>query len=176
MAWRLARGEMGSSNTEFVFSPSKDEVDGGMMEVEYDCAADKYFRGGRVEVVSGFMAGVFSSANVGRKVESDWNMVYVARGEGNSDKGEVTWKFKMSEGLVVKNVKLLVGSCCYESGVVTWQLCSDRSCLLPAAGQQLETEQLSGSSEIQLSARLGGGEGSQPGSTLSFLGESVVFV
>jgi hypothetical protein len=111
MAWTVARGEMGSSNAEFGFSPSKDEEDQGMMEVEYDCAADKYFRAGRVEVVSGFMSGVFSSANVGRKVESDWNMVYVARGEGNCDKGEVTWKFRMREGWVVKKVKLLVGSC-----------------------------------------------------------------
>ena len=142
-----------------MFIPSKEEQNEGVMEVEYDCAADKYFRAGKILVKKGFMSGVFSSKNIMRKVEADWNMVYVARMEGNCDKGEVTWKFKMKDGMVVKKVKLLVGSSCYESGVVTWQLCSDRSCLLPAPGQQLETEQLSGSSEIQLSARLGGGEG-----------------
>ena len=159
LAWRLARGELVGSNAEFVFIPSMEEVEEGVMEVEYDCAEDKYFRTGRKVFKEGFLSGVFSSKNVARKVEADWNMVYVARVEGNCNKGEVTWKFKMMEGVVVKKVKLLVGSSCYESGVVTWQLCSDSCCLLPVAGQQLETEQLSGSSEIQLSARLGGGEG-----------------
>ena len=159
LAWRLARGELGGNNAEFVFIPSVEEVQEGVMEVEFDCAEDKYFSSGRKIVKEGFMSGLFSSKNVARKVESDWNKVYVARVEGNCDKGEVTWKFRMKEGIEVGKVQLMVGSTCYESGMVTWQLCSDSCCLLPVAGQQLETEQLSGNSEIQLSARLGGGEG-----------------
>jgi len=160
LAWRLARGELGQrESAEYVFLPSEDEIEKGVMEVEFDCAEDKYFGTGRKLVKEGFLSGVSSSNNVARKVESDWNKVYVARMEGNCDKGEVTWKFRMREGIEVGKVKLMVGSSCYESGVVTWQLCSDSCCLLPAAGQELETEQLSGNKEIQLSARLVGGEG-----------------
>eukprot|EP00092_Neocalanus_flemingeri_P102935 GFUD01131671.1.p1 GENE.GFUD01131671.1~~GFUD01131671.1.p1 ORF type:complete len:772 (+),score=293.82 GFUD01131671.1:35-2350(+) len=159
LAWRLARGEVGEIKSEYVFIPSEEEVEEGVMEVEYDCAEDKYFRTGRKVVKEGFMSAMFSSKNVARKVESDWNMVYVARMEGNCDKGEVTWKFRMAEGTEVGKVQLMVGSSCYSTGVVTWTLCSDRCCVLPPAGEQLETEQLAGSGEIQLTARLGGGEG-----------------
>lgn len=157
LAWRLARGELGDQ--EYVFTPTEKEVKDGVMEVEYDCAEDKYFRKGRVVVKEGFLSGVFSSENVARKVEGDWNMVYVSRMEGNCDKGVVSWKFKMQEGVMVKKVKLVVGSTCYESGVVTWQLCGSNSCLLPAAGEEMVTDQLSGSEEIQLTARMVGGKG-----------------
>jgi len=157
LAWRLARGEMGDQ--QYVFTPTKEEIEEGEMEVEYDCAEDKYFRKGKVVAQEGFLSGVFSSCNVARKVEADWNMVYVARVEGNCDKGEVTWKFKMEDGVTIKNVRLLVGSTCYESGKVSWQLCGGDTCLLPAAGEELNTDQLDGSTEIQLTARLGGGKG-----------------
>merc|ERR1719402_617182 len=131
---------------EHVFTPTEEEVTNEMMEIEYDCAEDKYFRKGRVVVKEGFLTGVFSSENV-------------ARIEGNCDKGEVSWKFKMPEGVIVKKVKLVVGSTCYEGGVVTWQLCGSNSCLLPAAGEEMITDQLSGSKEIQLTARMVGGKG-----------------
>jgi len=159
LAWRLARGEVGGRDQEYVFTPTKEEVEKKVMEVQYDCSEDKYLRTGRVMVKEGFMSGVFSSKNVARKVEADWNMVYVARVEGNCDKGEVTWKFKMQEGMVVRRVRLVVGSSCYEDGVVVWQLCGGSACLLPAPGQELDTEQLAGSQEITLAARLGGGRG-----------------
>jgi len=157
LAWRLARGELGDQ--EHVFTPTQKEVTEGVMEIGYDCAEDKYFRQGRVVAKEGFLSGVFSSENVARKVEADWNMVYVSRMEGNCDKGEVSWKFKMPEGVVVRRVKLLVGSTCYESGVVTWQVCGSGSCLLPAAGEEVITDELSGSEEVQLTARLRGGKG-----------------
>ena len=64
-----------------------------------------------------------------------------------------------SEGVEFGKVKLLVGSTCFESGVVSWQLCSQTTCLVPTAGQMLDTEQLTGSKEIKLSARLEGGVG-----------------
>merc|ERR1719427_2214574 len=157
LAWRLARGELGDQEQEHVFTPTEKEVMDGVMEVEYDCAEDKYFRIGRVVAKEGFLSGVFGSENVARKVEADWNMVYVARREGNCDKGVVSWKFKMPEGVMVKKVKLVVGSTCYESGAVTWQLCGSNSCLLPAAGVEMTTDQLSGSQELQLTARMVGG-------------------
>ena len=130
-----------------------------MMVVEYDCAKDNYYKAERQLLKEGFLCGVYSSQNIGRKVEADWNMVYIARREGNCDRGEVTWKFQLQEGQVVTKVELLVGSCCYEDGQVTWQLCGESSCLLPTPGMKLETEQLAGSNEIQLTARMNGGQG-----------------
>ena len=150
---------MGGSSLEHVFTPSVEEIEEGVMELEYDCAMDKYFGKGKKVVKEGLLSGVFSCENIARKVESDWNMVYVARVEGNCDTGEVVWKFQMKEGVEVGKVKLLVGSTCYESGVVSWQLCSQTTCLVPTAGQMLDTEQLTGSKEIKLSARLEGGVG-----------------
>ena len=145
---------------EHVFTPSVEEIQEGVMELEYDCAEDKYFGKGKKVVKEGLLSGVFSSENIARKVESDWNMVYVARVEGNCDTGEVVWKFQMKEGVEVGKVELLVGSTCYESGVVSWQLCSQTTCLVPTAGHMLYTEQLPGTKEIKLSARLEGKLGS----------------
>ena len=46
-------------------------------------------------VVVLFRAGVWEADNVARKVEGDWNMVYLARTEGTSSKGTITWKVQV---------------------------------------------------------------------------------
>ncbi len=40
-------------------------------------------------------SGVWEEENLARKVEGDWNMVYLARREGVTAKGTVTWKFQV---------------------------------------------------------------------------------
>jgi len=159
LAWRLARGELGvkTSNTEWSWKPSNSEVDSGVMTVSYDVVSDIYTHGD--EVKEGFAAGLWSSDNVNRKVESDWNMVYIARNEGNCGQGEVEWKFVMREGYTIDRVILDVDSTCFKTGTVRWQLCSDSICLMPSPGVQLDTRQMAGTRHVSLHATLTGGEG-----------------
>jgi PNGase C-terminal domain, mannose-binding module PAW len=39
--------------------------------------------------------GVWEDENIARKVEGDWNMVYLARREGTTAKGTITWKVQV---------------------------------------------------------------------------------
>jgi len=167
LAWRLARGEMGPQvvNKEegFVFSPTEEEITAGLMETEYSCAEDKYYRtvGGVREVLplDGLGGGVNSLTNVSRKVEADWNKVYLARVEGNCEKGSVCWKFVLPKGVEVGRVEVMVGSSTFSTGRVVWTLCGGTACLLPQSGVRLETDQLTGSKELTLTALMSGGEG-----------------
>merc|ERR1712098_330364 len=73
--------------------------------------------------------------------------------------GIVSWKFSLSQGVTVGKVEVLVGSTTFSTGRVVWTLCGGSSCLLPQPGVRLQTEQLSGSQELTLTAALSGGEG-----------------
>lgn len=103
LAWRQARGEVGSISTakttsqnRFVFIPTEAERECELIHVVYCCAVDKYIRkSSKDEVYHGWEACIFSSCDVFRKEELDWKMVYLAREEG-SDSAEIVWKFDLS--------------------------------------------------------------------------------
>ena len=162
LAWRLARGEVGQQSRQegWVWSPG--EGAGQVMEVNYDVVRDSYSTtntaGGERE---GWSAGVWRSQNIQRKVETDWNMVYLARLEGSArdQQGEVEWVVKMREGEVVDRVVLRLESTVYQGASVRWQLCGGDICLMPRSGAELDTNQLAGATRISLQATLVGGEG-----------------
>jgi len=162
LAWRLARGELGANplqDDKQILKPSDKEVEECVITVEYNAATDEYRRGDG-QVIKGWRGGVFEANNVTRKVEGDWNMVYLAREEGVEGAGLISWKVDMEgSGMVAGRVTLQVGSKVYNTGRVVWQLCGGQACLLPKSGVKLETDQLVGSKSITLTANLGGGEG-----------------
>ena len=117
LAWRLARGELGvAPASEWMWQPSVSDLEDGIMTVEYDVVNDKYRHGDVTK--DGFLSGSWSSVNMARKVETDWNMVYIARVEGNNDPGEVEWKFQMPDIFTIDRVVLNVDSCCYHTGKI----------------------------------------------------------
>ena len=94
-----------------------------------------------------------------RKVEHDWDMVYLSRAEGTT-KASITWALDLSKTkLSVKTVELLVNSKTYENGRIIWQLCGANQCILPMPGVTLNSEQMNGSKELKISAMLSGGKG-----------------
>ena len=162
LAWRLARGEAGEERLEAgcVWSPDQAALEAGVMEVTYDVVRDKYSEGG-VERREGWRSGVWRGQNIGRKVETDWNMVYLARVEGSEreQQGEVEWRFSVGEEATVSRVVVSVESCCYHGASVRWTLCGGEVCLMPTPGTELDTAQLAGARQVSLQATLLGGEG-----------------
>ena len=137
------------------------------MVVEYCVKDNKYYRGTGKELAhisteekgggEGFLKGAYKAENVARKVEADWDKVYLARTEGSQEKGSISWKISLEENLEVGKVEVIVQSTTFHGGKVLWQLCAETQCLLPQPGITLETEQLSGSRELTLTATLSGG-------------------
>ena len=168
LAWRLARGELGTQPAAgHVFKPSIAEKEEGVMVVEYCVKDNKYYRGTGRELAhismeekdggEGFLRGAHTAENVARKVEADWDKVYLARTEGSQEKGSISWKISLEDNLEVGKVEVIVQSTTFHGGKVLWQLCTENQCLLPQPGLTLETEQLSGNRELTLTATLSGG-------------------
>lgn len=100
LAWRLARGELGSKesarHSEFVFRLLEDEKNSELLHMKYSCAKDVYVRcSSQDRSIFGWRSCTFSVNSVFKKEESDWKMAYLAREEGTSS-GEITWKFDLA--------------------------------------------------------------------------------
>ena len=133
LAWRLARGELGVSSEGWVWRPSEQDTEAGVMIVEYNVVTDQYCHGDQVR--EGFRSGTWTCNNLARKIETDWNMVtltcsslicfnhlstqvYIARSEGCSDSGEVEWSFQTQDNVTIDRVVVLVDSDTFQSGSV----------------------------------------------------------
>ena len=166
LEWRLGRGELGGRGEKAEFGGSflltSEEKEARIFHLEFDIAENVYNRplaGNQQNRIEGWQKGVKDAENVSRKEEHDWNMVYLARTEGSS-KASITWCLDLSDtNLSVKTVELLVQSKTYENGRVIWQLCGANQCILPMPGVTLNSEQMSGSKELKISAMLSGGKG-----------------
>ena len=82
LAWRLARGETGSSSVSNCssFQLTEGEIAAKTFHVEFDVVEDAYIRvSDNKSVVKGWQNCVKESENVARKEELDWKMVYLAR-------------------------------------------------------------------------------------------------
>nr|XP_040043898.1 peptide-N(4)-(N-acetyl-beta-glucosaminyl)asparagine amidase [Gasterosteus aculeatus aculeatus] len=168
LAWRVARGETrkadaGTSTqaTGYVFTPTEKEKSDRLLHVRYSATKDQYCRvSNNREVTQSWDQCVWSKESVFRKVENDWQMVYIARTEGSSV-GKVSWKFDFSPaGLKIKSVSITASSQTFHSGEVCWHLQAGQSTTeFPGDGKTQSFQSLSGSSEFIVAARLGGGEG-----------------
>ncbi|CAH2282985.1 peptide-N(4)-(N-acetyl-beta-glucosaminyl)asparagine amidase isoform X1 [Pelobates cultripes] len=162
LAWRVARGESGlKSKNSVVFVPSEKEQTKKRFHLQYNIVEDAYRRiTNSNEVISGWENGTFKNESMCRKVENDWKMVYLARTEGSSS-ARIGWKFECaSVGLRVENLSVRTSSQCFQSGKITWKLCSDTTEVEvnPDKDIHLYTEFLN-VSEVVLEAELSGGDG-----------------
>ena len=155
-------GVGGDANFGGNFTLTCAEKEAKMFHLEFDVAANAYRRplaGDNESRLEGWERGVKEAENIFRKVEHDWDMVYLARTEGTT-KASITWAVDLNNtNLSVKTVELLVNSKTYETGRVIWQLCGATQCILPMPGVTLNSEQMSGSKELKITAMLSGGKG-----------------
>lgn len=114
--WRSDREEAGRNHT-FHFNSLGDHT------VAYNAGNDTYVvsEPGNQTPIRGWISGVFHSENVFRKVETDWQMVYLAREEGES-MGSVSWRFQAGDHLRLTNIKLRARTATYENGSIHWSV------------------------------------------------------
>ncbi|XP_027727944.1 peptide-N(4)-(N-acetyl-beta-glucosaminyl)asparagine amidase isoform X2 [Vombatus ursinus] len=161
VAWRVARGEMGSERKETVFIPSEDEKMAKLFHLTYNPVDDCYVRvSSSNEKISGWENGVWKMESVFRKVEADWKMVYLARKEGSSS-AYVSWKFECgSAGLKVNTISIRTSSQTFTSGKIQWNVRSDSAQVqLPGDNSLHSYRDFSDATEVILEAKLSGGDG-----------------
>lgn len=165
LAWRAVRGETGAGTVPqaagFVFVPTESEKSGRTFLLRYNATKDQYCRvSNGNEDMTGWEQGVWKKDSVFRKVENDWQMVYIARTEG-STLGRVSWKFDCaSVGMKIKTAFIRACSHTFHSGKVRWSLCSGQNITeFSGDGEKFSVPSVAGSSELVVEAELSGGEG-----------------
>ncbi|XP_036949635.1 peptide-N(4)-(N-acetyl-beta-glucosaminyl)asparagine amidase [Acanthopagrus latus] len=168
LAWRLARGETRVADTwtstqdaGYVFTPTEKEKSDRLLHVRYSATKDQYCRvSNNSEVIQSWDQCVWRKESVFRKVEDDWQMVYIARTDGSST-GRISWKFDLAPAdLKIKSVSVMASSQTFHSGKVCWHLQTGQiTTEFSGDGKMHSFQSVSGSSEITLIAGLSGGEG-----------------
>ncbi|TDH04368.1 hypothetical protein EPR50_G00152750 [Perca flavescens] len=167
LAWRTARGETREADTGtstqaagYVFTPTEKEKSDSLLHVCYNAAKDQYCRvSNNSEVIPSWDQCVWRKESVFRKVEDDWQMVYIARTEGSS-MGKISWKFDFAPaGMKIKSVSIMASSQTFHSGKVCWHLQAGQiTTEFSGDGKMQSFQNLSGSSEFTVVAGLRGGE------------------
>ncbi|XP_010131922.1 PREDICTED: peptide-N(4)-(N-acetyl-beta-glucosaminyl)asparagine amidase, partial [Buceros rhinoceros silvestris] len=161
MAWRVARGEVGTEKRKVLFIPSEKEKMSKRFHLIYNIVEDSYTRiSNNHEKISGWESGVWKAESVWRKVETDWKMVYLARKEGSSS-ASISWNFECkSVGLKIDNISVKTSSQTFQSGRIEWRLRSPTAEVALVGDKNLCTySDFSGATEVMLEAALSGGDG-----------------
>uniref|UniRef100_A0A8C9S0Q2 Peptide-N(4)-(N-acetyl-beta-glucosaminyl)asparagine amidase n=1 Tax=Scleropages formosus TaxID=113540 RepID=A0A8C9S0Q2_SCLFO len=164
LAWRTARGETGDTSLvrkEFVFVPTEAEKRTKVFHLRYSVTKDCYFRvSNGQEELQGWEQGTWRREAVFRKVEDDWQMVYISRTEGSSS-GKISWKFDCQPvGLKIKTVSVRASSQTFHSGSVIWRMHSGQDTIEFSGDSKMHSApSLSGSTELIVEAELSGGDG-----------------
>ncbi|XP_019484218.1 PREDICTED: peptide-N(4)-(N-acetyl-beta-glucosaminyl)asparagine amidase [Hipposideros armiger] len=161
MAWRVARGEMGLEKKETTFIPSENEKISKQLHLCYNIVQDRYVRvSNNNETISGWENGVWKMESMFRKVETDWNMVYLARKEGSSY-ADISWKFECgSVGLKIDSISIRTSSQTFQTGTIQWKLQSDTVQVELSGDKTLRSyHDFSGATEVILEAELSRGDG-----------------
>ncbi|XP_012865966.1 PREDICTED: peptide-N(4)-(N-acetyl-beta-glucosaminyl)asparagine amidase isoform X1 [Dipodomys ordii] len=161
VAWRVARGEMGLERKETLFIPSENEKMSKHFHLCYNIVKNHYVRvSNNNQTISGWENGLWKMESIFRKVETDWNMVYLARKEGSSS-AYISWKFECgSVGLKVDSISIRASSQTFETGTVRWKLRSDSTHIDLTGDKNLQLyKDFSGATEVILEAELSKGDG-----------------
>lgn len=129
--------------------------------MRYISTKDQYCRvSNNSEVIQNWDQCVWRKESVFRKVENDWQMVYIARTEGAS-MGRISWKFDFAPvGMKIKSVSIMASSQTFHSGKMCWHMQAGQITTEFSGDGKLQSFQsLSGSSEFIVVAELSGGEG-----------------
>ncbi|CAK6435699.1 unnamed protein product [Pipistrellus nathusii] len=162
VAWRVARGEMGLEKKEaMLFIPSENEKISKQLHLCYNIVKDHYVRvSNNNQIISGWENGVWKMESIFRKVETDWNMVYLARKEGSSH-AHISWKFDCgSVGLKLDSITVRTSSQTFQTGTIQWKLRSDTAQVELSGDKILRSyHDFSGATEVILEAELSRGDG-----------------
>lgn len=168
LAWRLLRGETKQQADEqkhepYIYKPTDEEIKEKRLRLCFNCVMNKYFRGyDRKLDLSGWQSRVASFSSVTRKVERDWEMVYLARTETAST-GHITWQIDLNScDLVIDSVTVIARSDTFQTGRVDWKLSGDEESqveMLSGGQESTITSVLSGSKTLKLTAAFSGGKG-----------------
>ncbi|XP_075683299.1 peptide-N(4)-(N-acetyl-beta-glucosaminyl)asparagine amidase [Rhinoderma darwinii] len=161
LAWRLARGESSLQTKSFVFVPTEKEKADKCFHLQYSVVDDRYTRvSNSNEEISGWENGVWMMESMCRKVENDWNMVYLARTEGSSS-AKIGWKFECaSVGLSVESISVRTSSQTFNNGKIDWKLRYLETQAEVNSDKNLHSyPEFVNASEVILEADLCGGEG-----------------
>nr|KAF6335546.1 N-glycanase 1 [Pipistrellus kuhlii] len=162
VAWRVARGEMGLEKKEaMLFIPSENEKISKQLHLCYNIVKDHYVRvSNNNQITSGWENGVWKMESIFRKVETDWNMVYLARKEGSSH-AQISWKFECgSVGLKLDSITVRTSSQTFQTGTIQWKLRSDTAQVELSGDKILRSyHDFSGATEVILEAELSRGDG-----------------
>ncbi|XP_053455412.1 peptide-N(4)-(N-acetyl-beta-glucosaminyl)asparagine amidase isoform X2 [Nycticebus coucang] len=161
VAWRVARGEMGLERKETLFIPSENEKISKQLHLCYNIVKDHYVRvSNNNQTISGWENGVWKMESIFRKVETDWNMVYLARKEGSSF-AYISWKFECgSVGLKVDSISIRTSSQTFHTGIIQWKLRSDTARVDLIGDKNLRSyHDFSSATEVILEAELSRGDG-----------------
>ncbi|XP_036742017.2 peptide-N(4)-(N-acetyl-beta-glucosaminyl)asparagine amidase isoform X2 [Manis pentadactyla] len=146
---------------ETLFIPSENEKISKELHLCYDIVKDRYVRvSNNSQTISGWENGVWKMESIFRKVETDWNMVYLTRKEGSSC-ASISWKFECgSVGLKVDSISIKASSQTFHTGTVQWKLRSDTAQVELAGDKTLRSyHDFSGATEVILEAELSRGDG-----------------
>uniref|UniRef100_A0A1I7UT52 Peptide-N(4)-(N-acetyl-beta-glucosaminyl)asparagine amidase n=1 Tax=Caenorhabditis tropicalis TaxID=1561998 RepID=A0A1I7UT52_9PELO len=161
--WRKARGEIGSETAaqpkplgEAIKLSATSE---NCVEFSYDINRDVY----SIPPEKGFISQTFECKNIQRKVETDWNFVYLCREDGKEG-GEIAWHFDL-EFLVsdskktIEKVEIQIdGIQKFEKANVMVIACLGDTCMrIPSKGNLTIDTPKPG--VLKISASLFGGEG-----------------
>ncbi|XP_062970151.1 peptide-N(4)-(N-acetyl-beta-glucosaminyl)asparagine amidase isoform X1 [Cynocephalus volans] len=161
VAWRVARGEMDPEKKETLFIPSENEKISKQLHLYYNIVKDHYVRvSNSNQTISGWENGVWKMESIFRKVETDWNMVYLARKEGSSS-AYISWKFDCgSVGIKVDTISIRTSSQTFQTGIIQWKLRSDTAQVDLTGDKNLRSyHDFSGATEVILEAELSRGDG-----------------
>ncbi|XP_077363448.1 peptide-N(4)-(N-acetyl-beta-glucosaminyl)asparagine amidase isoform X2 [Festucalex cinctus] len=168
LGWRIARGETGDVDSRtmkqgggYVFTPTENERRDKLIHVLYNATKDQYCRiSNDFEIIHCWDRCVWSKESVFRKVENDWQKVYIACIEGSS-KGHISWRFNFTPAkLSVKSVAIRASSQTFNFGVVNWLLQSGMiTTEFSGDGSMHSFQSVNRSSEFTVTAQLSGGEG-----------------
>ncbi|KAL5256631.1 hypothetical protein ACHWQZ_G011774 [Mnemiopsis leidyi] len=160
LAWRQSRGEGGTTSHD----PEGDRViRTGEVErsfaVRYSPAADKYYisrDGGAEQVMSSFRSLAYKNENMFRKVEYDWNKVYLAR--NSHEKSSITWRVECNKP--IKSAKITMLHSTFKQGKVAWTCDLDEeTSSFQTQFADIDLSKLRGATAFSISAKM-----SSPGS------------
>ncbi|XP_036926756.1 peptide-N(4)-(N-acetyl-beta-glucosaminyl)asparagine amidase isoform X2 [Sturnira hondurensis] len=153
--------ELNKQKKETVFIPSENEKISKQLHLCYNIVKDHYVRvSNNNQTISGWENGVWKMESIFRKIEKDWNMVYLARKEGSSS-ACISWKCECgSVGLKVDSVSVRASSQTFETGAVQWKLRSGTVQVELSGDKILRSyHDFSGATEVILEAELSRGDG-----------------
>nr|XP_005008353.1 peptide-N(4)-(N-acetyl-beta-glucosaminyl)asparagine amidase isoform X2 [Cavia porcellus] len=146
---------------EILFIPSENEKISKQLYLCYNIVKDHYVRvSSNNQTISGWENGVWKMESIFRKVETDWNMVYLARKEGSSF-AYISWKFECgSVGLKIESISIKTSSQTFETGTINWKLRSEAAQVALTGDKNLRSyDGFSGATEVILEAELSKGDG-----------------